>query len=105
MRPIAPSLPGADHASPHHLVLRDGSIVRPATPADVPALRHFFRDLSVASRYQRFLTAGEPPDAVVGRLSDSADPSRSLTFIAERATGLAAPAGPAFRIIATASVS
>ena len=99
MRPIAPSLPGTDDASTPRLVLRDGSVgtVRPATPADVPALRLFFHELSSASHYQRFMTAGDPPDAVVERLSDSADPSRRLTFIAERTVNLVA------RIIATAS--
>ncbi len=84
------------------LVLRDGSAasVRPAMPADVAALRRFFERLSAVSRYQRFLTAGEPPDAVIARLSDSTDPSRALTFVVERAGG---PAGPGLRIIATAS--
>jgi acetyl coenzyme A synthetase (ADP forming)-like protein len=106
MRPIGPSLPGTDSASTPRLVLRDGSVasVRPATPADIPALRQFFRDLSSASHYQRFMTAGDPPDAVIERLSSSADPSRSLTFIAERATIAAGPSGDqALRIIATAS--
>ena len=106
MRPIAPSLPGADGTSTPRLVLRDGSVasVRPATPADIPALRQFFRDLSSASHYQRFMTAGDPPDAVIERLSSSADPSRSLTFVAERAALAPTPAGDhALRIIATAS--
>jgi acetyl coenzyme A synthetase (ADP forming)-like protein len=74
--------------------------VRAAIPGDIPALRRFFDDLSVVSRYQRFLTAGDPPDGVIARLSDSADPSRALTFVVERAGGLA---GPGLRIIATAS--
>jgi acetyl coenzyme A synthetase (ADP forming)-like protein len=84
------------------LVLRDGSVasVRVAEPADVPALRRFFGHLSLVSRYQRFLTAGEPPDGLIARLSDSADPSQALTFVVERAGG---PAGPSLRIIATAS--
>ncbi len=80
--------------------------VRPATPADVPALRKFFGDLSSASRYQRFMTAGDPPDAVIERLSASADPSRSLTLVAERAAiarGQAGRGDHALRIIATAS--
>ena len=84
------------------LVLRDGSVasVRPAMPADVAALRQFFESLSVVSRYQRFLTAGEPPDSVIARLSDSTDPSRALTFVVERAGG---SAGQGLRVIATAS--
>ena len=87
MHPIAPPRPGVDRASTPQLVLRDGSVasVRSATRADVAALKQFFHGLSSASRYQRFLTAGEPPETVVERLSDSSDPSRSLTFIAERA--------------------
>ena len=102
MRPLAPALPGADTMTSPRLVLRDGSAasVRPAMPADVAALRRFFESLSAVSRYQRFLTAGEPPDAVIARLSDSTDPSRALTFVVERAGG---PAGPGLRIIATAS--
>ena len=106
MRPIAPSLPGNDYSSTPRLVLRDGSVanVRPATPADVPALQRFFHDLSPGSRYQRFMTAGDPPDAVIERLSASADPSQTLTFVAERAAAgaLGAP-GSEVRIIATAS--
>jgi len=102
MRPVAPSLPGVDTIEAAHLVLRDGSVarVRVATPADIPALRVFFRELTVVSRYQRFFTAGEPPDTVLARLSDSADPTHGLTFIAERAGG---PNGSGLRIIATAS--
>src|SRR3954470_13022064 len=102
MRPVAPALPGADTMSSPRLVLRDGSVgsVRVAEPADVPALRSFFGHLSLVSRYQRFLTAGEPPDGLIARLSDSADPSRALTFVVERGGG---PAGPGLRIIATAS--
>ena len=89
MRPIAPSLPGTDDASSHRMVLRDGSVatVRIATTGDVPALRQFFHGLSSASHYQRFMTAGEPSDEVLERLSDSVDPSRGLTFVAERAGG------------------
>ena len=93
MRPIAPSLPGADDAG-ERLVLRDGSVasVRSTTLNDAPALRAFFHKLSLQSRYQRFLSASEPPEALVARLSDSSDPRRTLTLVVERATGIIATA-------------
>ena len=42
----------------NRLVLRDGSVatVRPATPADQPAVRRFYDDLSVESRRRRLST-------------------------------------------------
>ena len=76
----------SDEADSRRLVLRDGSVatVRAAISSDAPAMRLFFHSLSADSRYSRFFTAGEPSDALVERLSDSSDPSRNLTLIAER---------------------
>jgi acetyl coenzyme A synthetase (ADP forming)-like protein len=93
MHPIAPSLPGTDDVGPR-IVLRDGSVasVRQTTGEDAMALGAFFRSLSLQSRYRRFLSAGEPPEALVARLSDSSEPSRALTLVAERATGIIATA-------------
>ena len=84
--PVPPSLPAADTADSRRIVLKDGSVatVRAATSADVPAMRHFFLNLSPDSRYRRFFTASEPPDALIQRLSDSTDPARNLTLIVER---------------------
>src|SRR4029077_16504077 len=57
-----------------------------------PALATFFHGLSLQSRYKRFLSAGEPPEALVARLSDSSEPSRALILVAERSTGIIATA-------------
>jgi acetyl coenzyme A synthetase (ADP forming)-like protein len=93
MHPVAPALPGTDEVG-QRLVLRDGSVasVRHTTTEDTAALGAFFHGLSFQSRYQRFLTAGDPPDALVARLSDSSEPARALTLVAERATGIIATA-------------
>src|SRR5262249_2142654 len=95
MHPLpAPSLPGLDDVESRRLVLRDGSVanIRPTTVEDAPALADFFARLSPASRYQRFFSAGSPPEHLVRRLSDSSDPSRTLTLVAERASGIIATA-------------
>src|SRR5262245_16921131 len=86
MRPIAPSLPALDDAAAPRLVLRDGSVanVRPATRADTARMRSFFAALSPESRYRRFLSMAAPSDAMLERLSDSSDPSKSFSVIAER---------------------
>src|ERR1051326_153556 len=95
MHPLpAPSLAGLDDIESHRVVLRDGSLasIRPTTVEDAPALAEFFAQLSPVSRYQRFFSAGEPPDDLVRRLADSSDPARTLTLVAERATGVVATA-------------
>jgi len=95
MHPLpAPSIPGLDDVDSHRVVLRDGSVasIRPTTADDAPALAEFFAGLSPVSRYQRFFSAAEPPDALVARLSDSSDPSKTLTLVAERASGIIATA-------------
>jgi acetate---CoA ligase (ADP-forming) len=94
MRSLAPSIPAVDHASDPRLVLRDGSLasVRATGAGDAPALAEFFRQLSDESRILRFFTAGEPPHDLVARLSDSSDPSRTLTLVVERASGIIATA-------------
>jgi acetate---CoA ligase (ADP-forming) len=94
MRSLAPAILAIDTASDPRLVLRDGSIasVRATDVGDAPALAEFFRTLSEESRMLRFFTAGEPPAALVNRLSDSSDPSRALTLVAERASGIIATA-------------
>ena len=76
------------------MVLRDGSLasIRPTTVEDAPALADFFAHLSPLSRYQRFFSAGDPPDDLVRRLADSSDPARTLTLVAERANGIVATA-------------
>jgi RimJ/RimL family protein N-acetyltransferase len=95
MHPLpAPSLPGLDDVESRRLVLRDGSVasIRPTTAEDAPALADFFARLSPVSRYQRFFSAGSPPEDLVRRLSDSSNPSRTLTLVAERASGIIATA-------------
>ncbi|HMC63592.1 MAG TPA: GNAT family N-acetyltransferase [Gemmataceae bacterium] len=99
MHTIAPALPAVDDAAARQVVLRDGSVagVRVSTHADVAALRTFFRDLSAESRYRRFFSAGDPTDALIERLSDSTNPTQSLTLIAHRSVD------GELRIVATAS--
>src|SRR5262249_44857318 len=89
MHTISPSLPAADDIAAPQIVLRDGSVVtvRPSTMDDLPAVRRFFHDLSAESRYRRFFTAGEAPDDVIKRLTDSHDPARNLTLVAQRSIG------------------
>jgi acyl-CoA synthetase (NDP forming)/RimJ/RimL family protein N-acetyltransferase len=89
MRTVSPPLPATDGLEVHRLVLRDGSvaIVRPAGPSDREAMRRFFHELSPESRRHRFFIAGEPPDAVVDRFCEEADPAESLTLIACRRSG------------------
>ena len=89
MHPLAPSPPAVDDATAPRLVLRDGTVasVRRSTPADCEAMRRFFHELSPESRRKRFFTAGEPADALVNRLCDSADDQRGVTLVAVRRVG------------------
>ena len=88
MRPLAPSLPAVDDPS-LLAVLRDGSAVtlKIADEADQEAVRQFFHDLSVESRRLRFFAIADPPDALIERLCDASDPSRTLTLLAMRHVG------------------
>jgi acetyl coenzyme A synthetase (ADP forming)-like protein len=90
----APSIPGLEDVESHRVVLRDGSAahIRPTTADDAPALTKFFAGLSPVSRYQRFLSSSTPPARLIARLSDSSDPSKTLTLVAERASGIVAAA-------------
>src|SRR5215467_4689803 len=101
MHPVPPPVPALDDVSSGRVVLRDGTLasIRKSSTADIPDLQRFFHDLSEESRYRRFFMRGEAPAEVVARLSDSRDPSRGVTLVAERSV-----AGVA-RIIATASYS
>lgn len=85
-REIASPAPASEDLGVPRLILRDGSsaAVRLAMPTDRDELRRFFRDLSPESRRQRFMAAGQPPDAVVDQFCVSADPSRGLTLLAVR---------------------
>src|SRR3954451_2819874 len=88
MRPLVPSPPAVDDPSAPRLVLRDGSVatVRRSKPADRETMRRFFHELSPESRRRRFFTAGEPTDALIDRLCDSADATRNVTLVALRHT-------------------
>ena len=57
------------------IVLRDGTTVllRPAVDDDVPALEAFFRELSPASRYQRFLGPITPSRSAIAGMIPAAD--------------------------------
>ncbi|MGH9141152.1 MAG: GNAT family N-acetyltransferase [Vicinamibacterales bacterium] len=89
MHPLAPSPPAVDDPAGPRLVLRDGTVatVRRSTSADRATMRRFFHDLSPESRRWRFFTAAEPTDALVDRLCDSDDETRSLTLVAVRQHG------------------
>ncbi len=86
MHPVGPPPPATDDLDAHRLVLRDGSTasVRIADVTDQDAVRRFFHDLSPESHYRRFLTAGEPSDALIRSFCDSSDLSRGLTLVATR---------------------
>ena len=83
---IAPPAPATEDLDAPRLILRDGSsaTVRLATPADRDELRRFFRDLSPESRRQRFLAAGQAPEAIVDQFCAPSNPSRGLTLLAVR---------------------
>ena len=89
MHRLAPSPPVLDDPGALRLVLRDGSVatVRRTTAGDRETMRRFFHELSQESRRLRFFTAGEPADALVDRLCDSADERRNVTLVAVRQAG------------------
>jgi len=86
MRAVAPPAPATDDLHVPRIVLRDGSTasVRSARPEDATALRVFFHELSPDSRFKRFFTASEPPDALIERFCRTVDPRAGLTLIALR---------------------
>jgi acetyl coenzyme A synthetase (ADP forming)-like protein len=89
MHRLAPSPPVLDDPAAPRLVLRDGSVaaVRRSTAEDRETMRRFFHELSQESRRRRFFTAGEPADALVDRLCDSADERGNVTLVAVRQAG------------------
>jgi len=86
MHPVAPSPPVLDDPAAPRLVLRDGSVatVRRSTPDDRSTMRRFFHELSPESRRRRFFSAGEPAEALIDRLCDSAEESSNVTLVAVR---------------------
>ncbi|MGH7919347.1 MAG: GNAT family N-acetyltransferase, partial [Candidatus Dormibacteraceae bacterium] len=64
-------------------MLRDGSTatIRPARPADAPALVRFQGALTVESRYFRFFCAGVQPDILARQVEQGAD-SGGVTLLA-----------------------
>ena len=47
-------------------------------------MRQFFEALSPESRYRRFLSLASPSETTIERLSESSDPAKNFTVIAER---------------------
>ena len=86
VRPAYQPLPVQEAPEAGRLVLRDGTTaqLRLATAADQQALHDFFLNLSPASRYHRFFSAGMPAPAVIASLCASADPRSSLTLLVLR---------------------
>lgn len=83
---MPPPLPAVSGPAADRLVLRDGTVasLTQATPRDRDEVCRFFRNLSPESRRQRFLSAGGPTDAVIGRLCDRSAPPSGVTLIAWR---------------------
>jgi acetate---CoA ligase (ADP-forming) len=86
---VGPPQPATDEVNAPRLILRDGSVadVSAAGPTDREAVRRFFHDLSPESRHRRFLSWGEPPDGILDRFSEAADPARAMTLLAWRRIG------------------
>jgi len=86
MRRIPAPPPATDDLDTSRLVLRDGTTatVRIARPEDRDALRRFFHDLTPESRWNRFFTVGETPDAITDRFAEASEGNRSLTLLACR---------------------
>ena len=59
--------PTQDAPEAGRILLRDGTVadIRPATPADAPALADFYRRQSPEARIQRFFSASFPSDDFV----------------------------------------
>jgi GNAT superfamily N-acetyltransferase len=75
--------------------------IRPASPADVPALRDFFAGLSTRSRYLRFFAPITPGAAMLRPLSGDADNTDAVVAVQGivvighvMAVDRAAPGGP-----------
>jgi acetyl coenzyme A synthetase (ADP forming)-like protein len=86
MRIVSQLPPAADELQGTRLVLRDGSVaaVRVAQPKDRDAIRAFFHALPEDDRFRRFLSAGDPSDAVIDRCCGALDPKLGLTLLASR---------------------
>ena len=99
MHNVPATLPAADDLDTARLILRDGTtaIVRPATVEDRALLVRFFNELSLESRWRRFLSVSEPDAHLADRLIAFQSPRQGLTLIALRSM-----AGDA-RVIAAAS--
>ena len=74
------------HDQSGRLILRDGTTaaIRPARPADQPAMRAFVDRLSHESKRHRFFSEGEPPAGLLASLCDTANPGSLLTLVVTR---------------------
>ncbi|MCS7044740.1 MAG: GNAT family N-acetyltransferase [Gemmataceae bacterium] len=94
--------PYQDAPDAGRVILRDGTTaqLRPATPADLPALQAFFERLSLESRWRRFSSLSLPQPELLAALCDSSRPREKLSLLVWRA----APDGTAAaRIVAIGS--
>jgi acetyl coenzyme A synthetase (ADP forming)-like protein len=68
------------------LTLRDGTTAhtRPATPEDRESLTKFFGDLSVESRYKRFLSTSLPKPEFITQITSGTDPYSTFTLVVTR---------------------
>jgi acetyl coenzyme A synthetase (ADP forming)-like protein len=91
--------PYQDSAVCGRILLRDGTTaqVRAAKPDDREELTRLFNELSIESRYRRFLSASAPGPELVARLAAQADPTTALTLVVTRMCG------GELRIVATGS--
>ena len=89
MHKVPAALPAADDLDTARLILRDGTTatVRPATRDDRALLIRFFNELSLESRWRRFLSVTLPDTHLVDQLVAAAGTGEGLTLIALRSTG------------------
>jgi acetyl coenzyme A synthetase (ADP forming)-like protein len=88
IRPRFVPTPSQESDESGRLTLRDGTTahLRPATPEDQDALSKFFHDLSIESRYRRFLSASAPGPEWIARLLSESDPRAAMTLVVTRVT-------------------
>jgi acetyl coenzyme A synthetase (ADP forming)-like protein len=91
--------PLQDSAESGRLILRDGSTaqLRPATPADAPAVRAFFDHLSPDAAHRRFFSMSRPSGALIAEMCRPDDPGTACHLLVLRTHG----GGP--RVVAVGS--
>lgn len=85
---LPPSLQdfGRQSAGAGYLILRDGTtaLIRPAQPADQPALQAFVERLAPEAKRHRFFSETAPPPSLIASLCDPSDPHALMTLLVTR---------------------